>query len=291
MNLLKQILVLVVFASISRIGAQQFELAPYLQDNLVLQRNARHRIWGRAEPKEKIEIHINGRTYSASVKKDGEWEETFSIGDTISPNSIHFYLGKEKQLVKSLRNVVAGDVWLVGVEPGIGAAVPNKVGADVRVLDFSNQAFEGLAGGKSGPWRIQTRDGFSYGDIDAAAFRFGASVASMRMIPVGIIQVPPNLLDAALETPISNFNDPLYAPLTLALRTARDDVEGWRLELEQMKVRFKRSGIVTNVAIPNHYHTSIPLHFRNEFDVTKLPASIPQFDGAIWRAPGQSKEK
>jgi sialate O-acetylesterase len=79
------------------------QLSPLLSDGMVLQRNARVKLWGKAD--EPVTITFLGRTYGAAMDADGNWEAVLYGLQPGGP----YELGINDI---TLRDVYVGDVWL-----------------------------------------------------------------------------------------------------------------------------------------------------------------------------------
>ncbi len=105
-----QSLLTILFLASAHYGLAQISVAPAFSDNMVLQRNKKVPVWGKAAPGEKILVQFNGQTQETVAGKDSTWKvylqpmEANNEGKklTVSGNS-----------TVTFNNVVVGDVWIM----------------------------------------------------------------------------------------------------------------------------------------------------------------------------------
>lgn len=103
----KTILSLALFG-ISALVSADVELASVFGDHMVLQRDSKVPIWGKAEPGEDVSVAFNGQTVSAKADADGKWEVNLAPMKFGGPYELAIQ-GKNKV---TLQDVLIGDVWL-----------------------------------------------------------------------------------------------------------------------------------------------------------------------------------
>ncbi|MBQ4226865.1 MAG: 9-O-acetylesterase, partial [Clostridia bacterium] len=83
---------------------------PFFTDNMVLQRNATARIWGKATPQSQVSVQPSwtSETYQVPVAADGKWCVQFPTPDAGGPYSITLSDGESL----TLQNVLIGEVWI-----------------------------------------------------------------------------------------------------------------------------------------------------------------------------------
>jgi sialate O-acetylesterase len=79
-----------------------------ISDGLVLQRDAKVKIWGWADAGEKVTISFNGKTYSATAGTDGKWMVSLSPLKAGGPYTMEI-IGSNRI---TLKNILIGDVWV-----------------------------------------------------------------------------------------------------------------------------------------------------------------------------------
>jgi sialate O-acetylesterase len=86
----------------------QVRLPRLVSDGMVLQRDAKVKVWGWAEAGEKVTINFNGKTYSATAGTDGKWAVMLSSLKAGGPYSMEINAGNHI----TLKNILIGDVWV-----------------------------------------------------------------------------------------------------------------------------------------------------------------------------------
>ncbi len=95
-----------IFLSIQTFS--QVRLPRLISDGMVLQRDAKVKIWGWAGKKEKIEINFLDSTYTTSANDDGEWSIMLS---DLKPGGPHIMQINASNTI-ILDNLLIGDVWV-----------------------------------------------------------------------------------------------------------------------------------------------------------------------------------
>ena len=85
----------------------QIRLPRLIRDSMVLQRDARLKIWGLASAGEKITIRFNNKTYKTTTATDGKWQVMMGPVKAGGPYTMHLQ-GKNNL---QLNNILVGDVW------------------------------------------------------------------------------------------------------------------------------------------------------------------------------------
>jgi len=86
----------------------QVRLPQVVRDSMVLQRDAKLKIWGWASPGEKVSVKFNNKTYKAVTDKDGEWLVQLSPMKAGGPYTMTIDASNHI----ALKDVLIGDVWL-----------------------------------------------------------------------------------------------------------------------------------------------------------------------------------
>src|SRR3954464_15005227 len=105
---MKQIL-LAVFVNCFFIAAKsEVRLPRLIRDSMVLQRDAKVKIWGWASNGEKIAIRFAGKKYKTTAGADGKWLVTLSPMKAGGPYTMDIDAGNHI----SLKDILIGDVWI-----------------------------------------------------------------------------------------------------------------------------------------------------------------------------------
>ncbi len=96
-------------------------------DNMVVQRGVSTRIWGTADPREKIIIHFNGRRYQTRASKNGAWLVMLAPAKAGGPYVLSI---KGRGEVLKVSNVLVGDVWVCSGQSNMEFTVSGVINAD-----------------------------------------------------------------------------------------------------------------------------------------------------------------
>lgn len=93
---------------ISETGFCEVRLPKLISDGMVLQRDAKVKIWGWASPDEKVTINFNGKKYNTTTDKNGKWIVALSKMKAGGP------YGMEINAINNItiKDILIGDVWV-----------------------------------------------------------------------------------------------------------------------------------------------------------------------------------
>ena len=108
------------------------------QSGMVLQRDKPIRIWGWAEPGEKVTVTFGGRTQSATAAADRLWKVELPAEQAAGEPRRLVVQGKARQL--ELDNIVIGDVWLLGGQSNMEFEIDKVENGQLEVVaaNFKN---------------------------------------------------------------------------------------------------------------------------------------------------------
>lgn len=86
----------------------QVRLPRVIGDSMVLQRDARIRIWGWAAAGEKVKIRFNGKNFSTTTNADGKWVLLLPAMKAGGPYTMDIVASNRI----SLKDILVGDVWI-----------------------------------------------------------------------------------------------------------------------------------------------------------------------------------
>ena len=178
------------------------------QSGMVLQRDKPIRIWGWAEPGEKVTVAFGEQTQAATAAADRLWKVELKAEPANSEPRSLVVQGQAKKI--ELANILVGDVWVLGgqsnmefeiykVDGGqleiVSAnfknirlfTVPHQNGPDIKTSfpvmyqwsDWSSQHF------RQGYWDVCTPQ--TVHDMSAIGFIFARRIHMATQIPIGIV--------------------------------------------------------------------------------------------------------
>lgn len=173
-------------------------------DRMVLQRDQALRVWGWADAGETVELHLAGQSTSTTASAAGAWSVEL---DPMSASSegLDFRIGDI-----TLRDVLVGDIWVLGGQSNMEASLRNIQNGDLEVLAASRPAirlmtiplraapspqddFERLdeynswtkATERKGDWLHCTPENVSL--FSAIGYIFGKRIHTVTGIPIGLV--------------------------------------------------------------------------------------------------------
>jgi len=100
-------LLLTAFFSALTTARAQVRLPQLISDGMVLQRDAKIKIWGWAQPGEKVTISFDHKKYTTITKPDGEWQVESAPMKSGGPYTMDISASNHI----TVNNILIGDVW------------------------------------------------------------------------------------------------------------------------------------------------------------------------------------
>lgn len=180
------------------------QLPSIMSDNMVLQQKAKVRFWGKARPKEKIQIKTswNRKKYKVVASEDGCWEVMIQ---TPAATTGQYVILKGDNKIR-INNILIGEVWLCTGQSNMEFPVAHnpkvkwKTGMlneeeemkdanfpEIRLFHVEHQlAPKGEKDDCAGQWMVCNPENLK--DFSAIAFVFGRKLHKELDVPVGLIQ-------------------------------------------------------------------------------------------------------
>ena len=194
-----KILIISLILSFSFGLQAKIKVASLLTDNMVLQRNSEVKLWGKADPNQKLNIQVdwNNDKITTVANEKGEWLVKVKTTEAGGPYSLSIISGKEKVL---LQNILLGEVWLCSGQsnmeiPVIGYGDQPVNGSTDALLTAGNNNLRLYTVGKlsiatpqdtcKGSWSVATAESVS--KFSAVGYFFARILQQSLNIPVGII--------------------------------------------------------------------------------------------------------
>lgn len=168
-------------------------LSDFFTSDMVLQRDQPVRVWGWADPSEKITVTIDGIAETALANESGDWQVLLPAHQAGGPFSLLISTPMEKVL---LENVMYGDVWFCSGQSNMGWKVVNATGADaelrkpaqpmIRLLTMKRtMSSEPQNHASTSKWEIANAQSIS--DFSGVAYFFGQYLRENLNVPIGLI--------------------------------------------------------------------------------------------------------
>lgn len=205
--------------------------------HMVLQRDLKDRVWGKADPGEDVTVTIADQKKTAKAGDDGKWSVTL---DPLSAGGPHRLTVEGKNKI-DFDDVLVGEVWLCSGQSNMQWNVGSANDGDlerlaakfpkIRLISVPNRGTQEPKDDFNGKWQVCTPQ--TVGSFSAVGYFFGRQLHETLDVPIGLINdswggsaceawVRRDLLEA----------DPAYEPL----------IERWvKIEKEapQAEERFK----------------------------------------------------
>lgn len=168
------------------------ELADIFTDHMVLQRNINLKIWGNANPGEKIIIEFNGQKVSAKAFKDGTWEAILKPMAAGGP----FEMTIQGSNTLTLNDILIGDVWICSGQSNMAWSVKNSKNADTEIknANYPNLRLFTVPNQMSTtpittiPYaKWQTSSPETIKEFSAVGYFFGRNIHLEENVPIGLI--------------------------------------------------------------------------------------------------------
>jgi len=278
-------------------------LAPYFQDNMVLQRSTNTVIYGTGPAGKSVYVRFKseargyvGPTWKRRIEPSGTWhmalDLTLPVFESKSPSALWISEEGKNRRSFEITNVVLGDVWLVaGWENQGVAATPGEIdeSSDKRTVRFSSCGLIQRPGSSEAAgiqsWEFWP-DASQYNRFSTLQLRLAHLLALGKFTrmaqagDVGIVCVRPEELESGLEPQAGSApNGQTFLPEEWAWVQQKV----WEAQTNRWErlIRFKHQGVVTNEPVIVDY--DVPSVFPYAaFSPQARPVNRFSFKGAIW---------
>jgi sialate O-acetylesterase len=185
------IFVLFLSAFITSQTAAEVRVPAIIGDNMVLQAGMKVRIWGKADPGERVTVRINSQSASATADQQGRWQ-TF-IGPLKAGGPFELTIKGSNTL--TFKNVLAGEVWVCSGQSNMEWPLINaKDGAkavaeanypEIHLFTVEKNTSATPLDDVKGRWVVTTPD--TVGQFSAVGYFFGRELYQQLKTPIGLI--------------------------------------------------------------------------------------------------------
>lgn len=184
---------LIVMGFLSSSVIADVKMQPIFGNNMVLQRNASAKFWGKATPGEKVTISGSwGRSSQATTNKEGDWKLELLTPDAGGPFTVTVQ-GKNKIIFK---NVMSGEVWICTGQSNMDCPMSFFKDTKEAIAKANNPKIRLFVVGKktstkplqtlSGSWALCTPK--STAKFSATGYFFGEKLFKELNVPIGLIE-------------------------------------------------------------------------------------------------------
>lgn len=187
-----------LLALISLNTSAKVKLPAIFSDNMVLQQNAKVKLWGWAKPGSRITVNSSWskESFKSLTEQDGRWSISINTPEAGGPHRLTIQDGETTQI----NNILLGDVWLCSGQSNMTMPVkgfpndPVKGSAEeimnvkplkIRVFDVARSTKFELQDSLKGVWKEVSSENVA--NFSATAWFFGKAIHEKLDIPVGLI--------------------------------------------------------------------------------------------------------
>lgn len=194
-NLMKYVFFLIITFFIScwtNLSFGSVKVSSVFGDNMVLQSEVKTRIWGTADPGERVLITIGGQISKTQADSLGHWNVHLDAHKAGGPHELKV-VGDTNKLV--FNNVYFGDVWLCAGQANMSFPLKKVFNASdeisfanysrIRVLTISEKTSESPLNDIVGQWEVCSPK--TAKDFSAIAYYFGRNLYETLKSPIGLI--------------------------------------------------------------------------------------------------------
>jgi len=160
-------------------------------DHMVLQRDAKVPVWGRADPGEKVKVIFAGHTQVATADDEGRWR--VELGPLGAKTGRKLVVAARNRI--TLRDVCVGDVWICSGQSNMAWPVKAAANAEeeirrskdpgLRLFAVPHRVSGAPLPDVTGRWVAAEPN--TVAAFSAVAYFFGAELRRGQRVPVGLI--------------------------------------------------------------------------------------------------------
>lgn len=189
----KRIAVMAAFVFSSLVANAEVRIADVFSTNMVLQRNSDIKVWGKADPREKVWVYFNGQKQITRTDKNGKWSVMLKPMKAVSEPLEMKIIGKNEIVLK---NILIGDVWVCSGQSNMQMKVSETSNAQKEIsnANFSEirlftvpttVSTTPLETVSNASWEICSPETVKY--FSAVGYYFGRDVYKEINVPIGLI--------------------------------------------------------------------------------------------------------
>lgn len=193
MKNLKLILTVVAIAFSTLVTKANVSIADIFSDNMVLQRNIDLKVWGNANPGEKLFVSFNGQKLRTKADKNGKWSVVLKPMKA-GGGPLNMTVRGKNEIV--LKNILIGDVWICSGQSNMQMKVSetNNAEKEIKNANYSKIRLFTVPNTVSNvpknnipnaSWQICTPETIK--DFSAVGYFFGSGLQKEIDVPIGLI--------------------------------------------------------------------------------------------------------
>lgn len=283
----------VILFSLNAITAQVV-LPKLISDAMVLQRETELKIWGWAEPGEKVQINFLESVYTTTTKEDGKWQVLIPAQQAGGPYKMTI-TGKNSI---ELKDILIGEVWVCSGQSNMAYLLKKSAKLYQKDIDNSDNPyirqftvpktynFKGKQDKISnGQWKQANEK--TVGDFSAVAYFFGRELYEAYKIPIGLIDS--SVGGTPAEAWISSEGLKEYAHYSKEIEKLRSDsyVDSLLANNEKIQMNWNHKAFQQDLAnAEGDLHWKQANYDDSSWESHKVPGSwVPELgykQGIVW---------
>jgi sialate O-acetylesterase len=166
-------------------------LPAIISDNMVLQQQTKVRIWGNANPGERVTVRLQQKSSTTVADKQGHWETWLDPLRAGGP----FELTVKGDNLLTIKNILVGEVWLCSGQSNMEWPLVNTVNSaeevatardpEMRLFTVPHETATSPRTDVEGRWVVTTPDEAAH--FSAVGYFFGRELHWKLHVPVGLI--------------------------------------------------------------------------------------------------------
>jgi sialate O-acetylesterase len=180
-----------LLAALASTARADVKLPALVGDNMVVQQGVKVRVWGWAEPGERVAVAMAGKVASAVTDAKGKWEVWIGPYEAGGPHGMSIS-GKN---TITLRNVLVGEVWVGSGQSNMEWQLQNAMNGaaeiakanhpEIRFFTVTKKTSPTPLDDVEGRWVVCSPE--TAGSFSAVAYFFGREIHQELKVPVGLI--------------------------------------------------------------------------------------------------------
>ncbi len=161
-------------------------------DHMVLQRDQKNRVWGKANAGEQVTVKIAAQVKQAIANAEGQWSVELDPVPTVGPHELTVKGNNEIRI----SDVLIGEVWICSGQSNMQWSINASNDPDLEKLAAHNPHLrminfpqigsqEPIWEHKSSSWKLAAPE--NLGSFSAVGYFFGRQIQQSTQVPVGLI--------------------------------------------------------------------------------------------------------